>query len=170
MSDSTEYEKFAERFESAMSAWKFQVDSYWTRSSYFAVFETAAAAGVWQLIDAKHWWTSLFFSLGLVVLTGLWFFNNIRLHEYIVYWWKRAGLVEETYMRSMGQTIEANPKRLSSVKDYELNRVKKLECISYHWSIQLIPVLFFFCWVWTAGLSVFYLARNCHPLCQCLFK
>jgi len=165
MSDSTEYDIFSERFESAMSAWKFQVDSYWTRNSYFALFETAAAAGVWKLIECKHWWTSLAFSVGLVVLTLLWLFNNRRLHEYISYWWERAGKAEEAYTQSGGISQENKPGWVFLVHKYESNRPNRNASIPYHNSIQVIPVLFLLSWVWTAGISLIDLACNCHQLC-----
>jgi hypothetical protein len=167
MADSTEYEKFAERFASAMSAWKFQVNSYWTRNSYFAVFETAAAAGVWKLIEDKHWWTSLAFSVGLVVLTCIWFFNNMRIHEYIRYWWKSAGEAEKAYAIFGDNPREATSKWILLVHDYESRRPNQNASIPYHLSIQAIPVLFLLCWVWTAGMSLASLACSYHQLCIC---
>ena len=168
MADSTEHEKFAERFESAMSAWKFQVDSYWTRNSYFAVFETAAAAGVWKLLDDKHWWTSIIFSGGLIVLTCVWFFNNLRMHEYIRYWWKQAGEAERAYAASVNNPHEAAQEWIWLVHDYELRRINQNALIPYHASIQTIPVLFLLCWVWTAGMSLVNLACSC--LQPCIWK
>ena len=168
MSNSSEYEKFAERFESAMSAWRFQVDSYWTRNSYFAVFETAAAAGIWKLIDDKHWWTSLAFSAGLLVLTRIWLFSNKRLHEYIIYWWKRAEAAEKSYTQSGDNLHKATLGWVFLVHDYESNRPNQDASIPYHLSIQIIPWLFLLGWVWTAGMSLIDLACNCHHLC--IFK
>jgi hypothetical protein len=167
MSDTTEYERFAERFESAMSAWKFQVESYWTRNSYFAAFETAAAAGVWNLIENKHWWTSLAFSAGLIALTFIWFFNNMRIHEYIDYWWKRAGSAEEAYTDSAKAPNGVPTPWIYLVHDYENNRQKSLKWISYHCLIQSIPILFLICWFCIFCMSIFYLGCNCHQLCMC---
>jgi hypothetical protein len=165
MAETTEHEKFAERFESAMSAWKFQVESYWTRNSYFALFETAAAAGVWKLIADRHWWTSFAFSAGLIVLTLIWLFNNMRIHEYIRYWWKSAGEAEKAYVASIKMPSEVKPEWILLVHDYETRRPNQNALIPYHLSINAIPVLFILCWGWTAGMSLVNLGCSCHQLC-----
>ena len=153
-----DHAKLPEQFAIAMENWRFQVGSYWTRNSYFAVFETAATAGIWRLIELKHWWTSLACSIGLVVLTIVWIFNNVRLHEYIRYWWERAGTAEEAYLKSCDRAIPL-------VSNYEKNRPSRNTSIAYHQSVQTIPVLFLLCWVWLGGMSLINLACNCHQLC-----
>jgi hypothetical protein len=77
-------------YKTIFETWRFQVDSYWTRSSYFAAFETAAFAGVWELYTAKEPpnYLGIVFSLLCFFLTGIWFLNNRRTHQYVDYWWK----------------------------------------------------------------------------------
>ena len=36
-----------------LETWSAQVDSYWTRTNYFAAFEIAAAAGTWVVLNAN---------------------------------------------------------------------------------------------------------------------
>src|ERR1700721_3689307 len=73
-----------------------EVDSYWTRTNYFAAFETAAIAGTWVLLGQKdltlgHWSVLL-----AVLLTLGWIFSNLKSHAYVRYWW---GVLEEIESR-----------------------------------------------------------------------
>jgi len=83
-------------YQIAVDTWKFQVEQYWTRSSYYVVFELALAAGIWKIFGEKHWFTSGFVSIGAVLFTALWILNNERLNEYISYYWRRLKAIEET--------------------------------------------------------------------------
>ena|ERR1035437_2627654 len=82
-----------EAYKIAFETWRFQVNSYWTRNSYFALFETAAVAGVWKLIDG-HGVTAAMFSLLCGFLIFIWGSNNRRSHEYIRYWWEQLKQLE----------------------------------------------------------------------------
>ena len=73
--------------------WRFQVDSYWQRTSYFAVFETAAIAGVWQVLANRPRLALALAGLG-IVLTILWLLNNARTHAYVGYWWQALAEIE----------------------------------------------------------------------------
>ncbi len=37
----------------ALETWRFQIDSYWTRNSYFVTFHTAIVAAVWEITKSK---------------------------------------------------------------------------------------------------------------------
>ena len=71
-----------------LETWSGQVDSYWQRTSYFAAFETVAIAGTWEVVNEGYRKTGLcLFGFG-VILTALWIFNNVKTHQYVVYWWE----------------------------------------------------------------------------------
>ncbi|HLY32453.1 MAG TPA: hypothetical protein VKQ36_15620, partial [Ktedonobacterales bacterium] len=84
--------------KSALDTWKFQIDSYWSRNSYFATFHSAIMAGVWQISKTaqgqRRIGAQLFCYAGMF-LAILWLINNIRVHQYIVYWWTRAAEIEK---------------------------------------------------------------------------
>ncbi len=81
-------------YKIACETWRFQVNSYWTRNSYFAVFETASVAGVWKLTNG-HGVTAVAFSLLCAMLTWVWGDNNRRTHEYVRFWWEEIIRLEK---------------------------------------------------------------------------
>lgn len=70
------------------ATWRFQIDSFWTRNTYFAGFQTAAVAGA-VTVSEKHHWTGLFASLAALILAGIWFLSCDRLYEYQQFWWEK---------------------------------------------------------------------------------
>jgi hypothetical protein len=88
--DTTSMEIYKTLFET----WRSQVNSYWQRSNYFAVFETAALAGCWSLMEHGHLWMGLF-GAGLgICLTIVWWSSNSTVHSYVVYWWEAIKAIE----------------------------------------------------------------------------
>ena len=66
-------------YKSLFETWRFQVNSHWQRSSFFAAFETVALAACWKLFaDKPNTCTAI---LGVVLavlgffLTVVWFLN-----------------------------------------------------------------------------------------------
>jgi len=153
--EESEQSKFAERFQSALETWRFEVESYWTRTSYFAVFETAALGGQW-LIFKDYWYTSLALSIAGMSLTVLWFTNNSRMHEYVDQWWRRAGEIEAHFGIPEGRTL---------IHDFELRKTITHR-IPYHAIDRyLVPGIFFAGWSWMLGWGVFRLVLavcGCH--------
>jgi hypothetical protein len=89
-------DKLFKVYEQIFQTWRWQVDSYWQRSNYFAAFETAAIAGCWLVLTAKdrHIWAgSILSGLG-VILTIAWFYNNHKTHKYISHWWESLRKLE----------------------------------------------------------------------------
>jgi len=148
--------EFAERFGTAIAIWKFQVDSYWTRSSYFALFETAALTALWQVFRAGYNVTSLFLCLLGMVLTFIWMYNNRRVHKYVDYWWKRGASIEEEFL------VKAERRFIAG---YEVLRNDE-PLMRYSHLVQLIPLLFIASWAWLFGLSAWTLIhQNPKPWC-----
>src|SRR5271165_7529046 len=126
-------EKHKMLFEAALSEWKFQVDSYWTRMSHFAVFELAFAAGLWKIFEGRHYFTSAGLAVGAIALTVIWILNNLRLHEYIVFYWERIEHFESLLLLTPQDSI---------VHYFKRNRPPKKFPGEYHRYIHAIPVLF----------------------------
>ena len=138
----------------SFEAWKFQVDAYWTRTSYFALFELAFAAGVWKVFTDNHWFTSAGMAAGAEVLTIVWIVNNARLHEYIDYYYRRIMHFEA----ALGLVGEG-----SIFSRFEDNR-RKCPPGSYHIYVQLIPSLFLLGWGWMLCWSICNLHSMFHHL------
>jgi hypothetical protein len=133
-------DKYRMLFDAAVDAWKFQIDSYWTRMSHFAVFELAFAAGLWKIFETQqHYFTSVGLAFGAIVLTIIWIVNNSRLHEYILYYWSRIGHFESLLALSPDDSI---------VLHFKKNRHHKRFPGEYHIYIQMIPMLFLAGWFW----------------------
>jgi len=64
-------------YKSLFDTWRFEVNSHWQRSSYFAAFETVAIAAYWKVrsVPSDRGW-AIFLSMLGAILTGVWFLNN----------------------------------------------------------------------------------------------
>ena len=137
-------------YNTVFETWRFQVVSYWQRTSYFAAFETAALVAVWTILDGRteHLYTARF-ATGLgALLTVLWFLNNLKTHAYVAYWWKTLGDIERA-LSNVGMTPSI-PVKMDFVSNYEYRRRTDGLCVplKYRYQVQAIPVVFLAAWVW----------------------
>jgi hypothetical protein len=132
----------------AWENWRFQVNSGWNRSNYFAVVETVALAGAWQVLgEHKHPATAFFFAFLGLLSTLIWLLNDLINHAYIHYWW-----------RATGQS-----------HDYD----KKAEELGGRWwpnvglkyshLMHVIPIIFSAAWIWILWLFI-PSPRSCYVL------
>jgi hypothetical protein len=132
-----------ETLKAALDAWRFQIDSYWSRNSYFVTFHTAIMAAVWEITknkdlgDSRRLAAECFCYAGMF-LAVLWLVNNIRVHQYILYWWKKAEGIEK---------LLAGPEETRLVFGYDKHRLPKRIPGDYHIWMNSIPVLFLFVWI-----------------------
>lgn len=134
-------------YKIAFETWRFQVNSYWSRNSYFAVFETAAVAGMWKLTD-RHRFTAVVFALLCGVLTWIWGTSSRRSHEYVRFWWEETTRLEKHYANSNASTTEAVVSLVSgfeSWRDKYRDKSRDTE-LSYSKLIRLVPWLFGIGW------------------------
>jgi hypothetical protein len=123
----------------AWENWRFQVDSGWNRSNYFAVVETVALAGAWQVLDkGSHPKTALFFAFLGLLSTIVWLLNDLINHTYILYWWQSTDGSKE-YEQKAG---ELGGRWWSKVG------------LKYSHLMHLIPVIFSAAWLWILGLFI----------------
>jgi hypothetical protein len=148
--------EFAERFGVAMDTWRFQVDSYWTRNSYFAVFETGALASLWFVFREGYNATCIAGSVIGCILTVVWLFNNSRGHSYVSYWWDRLKAIEKEF--------EVNHNR-RLVRGYNKRRGGDFY-FKYSGMLQVVPCLFMASWLWLIGLSGWTMCHQ-HITCYC---
>lgn len=117
-------------YKSLFETFRWQVDSYWQRSSYFAAFETAAIAGCWYLLDKDNKWLWAGFSVSILgtALTIVWFLNNHKTHAYVEYWWNALPLIEGPLGVNLARGQRGGG------------------CIRYSYLVQAVPVMFFLAW------------------------
>lgn len=142
-----------EAYKISFETWRFQVESYWTRTSYFAVFEAAAAAGAWKLTEG-HGVTAALFSLLSLALTMVWMSNNRRSHEYVRFWWEQIIEIEKLVSKHTAN-IAAPP--LAS--DFERWRTKyrregRSREFGYAKMIRLVPYIFAAGWLYVLGFNL----------------
>jgi hypothetical protein len=128
-----------QRKDSALANWRFQVDSGWNRSNYFAVVETVALAGAWQVLDQnKYPKTALFFAFLGLLSTIIWLLNDMINHTYILYWWR---LTDE------GQDYE---KRAGQFGGRWWPKVG----LKYSHLMHVIPIIFGAAWLWMLAVFI----------------
>lgn len=124
-----------------LETWGTQVDSYWTRTNYFAAFEIAAMAGTCVLLGQKDLTLGhLCLPLALLLTLG-WIFSNLKSHAYVEYWW------------NVLKEIEARDEWLRKpdyVSNYESRRRKPAALLRFRYSVftnWLVPVFFLAAWL-----------------------
>lgn len=140
--------------------WSAQVDSYWTRTNYFAAFELAAIAGSWVVLDDSTLITEhrrlvfaaiLTFSLALI-LTVAWIFSNLKSYDYHIYWWRVLAEIE-----TGGGWRDGAPKYVSRHEERRkrsplLDKFPLLGKRDYHnFTNLVVPVAFLVIWVILVG-------------------
>lgn len=127
----------------AWDNWRFQVDSGWNRSNYFAVVEMVALAGTWQVVDQNVYpKTALFFAFLGLLSTVIWFLNDLINHTYILYWWQSTD-------QSQGYEKETT------------GRWWKKVGLKYSHLMHVIPTIVGAAWLWMLGLFI-----SRHPSCR----
>jgi hypothetical protein len=143
----------AEIYKSVLDTWRFQVNSYWQRSWYFAALETVAMAGFWKLVTdpaVPRYVDAVFGTLGLS-LTVVWWLSNRKTHEYVEHWWQ--SLLE----------LEARLELRQEGTDYATRiEARQKSGLRYRYLVQVVPVLFFLAWSFLLGLVVFQIGISYH--------
>jgi len=122
------------------SNWRFQVDSLWNRSNFFAVVETVALAGAWQVLDQnKHRKTALFFAFLGLLSTIIWLLNDLISYTYILYWWRSTDQSQEYEKRA---------------KDLGIGKWWPKVGLKYSHLMHVIPIIFCVAWLWTLGVFI----------------
>jgi hypothetical protein len=135
-------ESLRDALKTTLDVWQFQINSYWTRNSYFVTFHSAIMAAVWEItknptmIAPRRHAAEGFCYAGLF-LSVVWLVNNIRVHQYITYWWRRAAAIEK---------LLSGPPETRLVFGYDKHRLPKLIPGDYHLWMNSIPALFIVVW------------------------
>jgi len=135
--------QFRDALKTTLDVWRFQVDSYWTRNSYFVAFHTAIMAAVWEItkntnLPASRKFAAKGFCYAGMFLALVWFVNNVRVHQYIIYWWRKAADIEK---------LLDGPEETRLVLGYDKHRLRKRIKGDYHIWMNSIPVLFAVIWI-----------------------
>jgi len=120
--------------DSAWENWRFQVNSGWNRSNYFAVVETIALTGAWQVLQRREYpKTALFFAFLGLLSTIIWLLNDLVNHAYILHWWRATD-------QSEGYEEEAKGRWWPGVG------------LKYSHLMHVIPIIFVAAWLWILWL------------------
>ncbi len=131
-------------FKTALDIWQFQINSYWSRNSFFAAFHSAIMAAVWQVsknaasMAPLRKLTAEGICYAGTFLAFVWLVNSIRVHQYITYWWTRAASIEKLMSRE---------ERACLIQGYDNRRPPKVIPGEYHIWMNMIPVLFIGLWL-----------------------
>ncbi len=129
-----------EIYKSLFDTWRFEVNSHWQRSSYFAAFETVALGACWKLLTGppnQRWAGAVLSELG-VILTGIWFLNNQKTHHYGRHWFEAVCEVEARLMKHSGEHGIDFATRI-------LHR-RRTDLIGHPYLVQMVPVIFYIAW------------------------
>ena len=141
-----EHQRMVELYKTIFETWRFQINSYWQRSSYFAAFETAAIFGCWHLIvgTPPHLKAGALVSILGAVLTIIWLINNHKTHKYVDYWWIALGKIEGKLALPLS-TVDGKQQEQSDFAF--VGRHTGSGQPPYTWVVQSVPVLFFVVWL-----------------------
>jgi hypothetical protein len=146
--------------------WRFQINSNWQRTNYFAVFEIAALGGVWKIISERYIVSGFVAaSLGFL-LTIIWFLNDIKAGKYIDYWWQSLSRIEKDIASSGAQGEGPRLPALDFVSNYfhncEIYKIERLGWPRYQTLMRAVPKIFMLAWFccWLFALSY---CRCRHP-------
>jgi hypothetical protein len=87
-------DKNLEVYKAVFDTWRYEVNSYWQRNSYFAAFETAAMAGCWYVVEHKYHWPGFVFSIAGLGSAVIWWITSIAVHRYVQHWWEGIKTIE----------------------------------------------------------------------------
>lgn len=143
-----------EVYKALFETWRFQVNSHWQRSSFFAAFETAAIAACWKLFTVKPDTQTGAPVLGFLLaalgtaLTIVWLLINERTHRYALYWLDAVGEIEARVMKGS--------------REWGIDFARKIPAtikrgpIEHHNLERAVPGLFLVAWI------VMFLFGICH--------
>ncbi len=136
-----ETKELIEVYKSLFETWRFEVNSHWQRSSYFAAFETVAVAACWELLtdSSGQRWAGIGLSALGIILTMVWFLNNNKTRYYARYWLRAVERIEQ---RLMERTGEADIDLAGRI----LNR-SRTDVIAHPHLVQAVPVIFLLAWI-----------------------
>jgi hypothetical protein len=135
-----ETKELLEVYKSLFDTWRFEVNSHWQRSSYFAAFETVALGACWKLLTGppdQRWAGGVLSVLG-IILTGIWFLNNQKTRYYARHWFRAVCDVEARLIKASGEQGIDFATRI-------LHRHRK-DLIGHPYLVQTVPVIFYAAW------------------------
>jgi hypothetical protein len=143
--------------------WRFQVTSNWQRTNYFAVIETAALGGVWKVISDGYAISGLIATLLGILLTAVWFLNDVTAGSYIDYWWRSLARIETDIGASLASGTTGAGSAPDLVSNYDANALTygvKRCWLSYRSLMRAVPAIFMAGWL-CCLLFAFY---SCHTV------
>jgi len=150
--------------------WRFQVDSGWHRSNYFAAFETALLLGIGKVILDGHTFFGVIACVLGLALTLIWIRNDEKVQSYIDYWWAAIQGIEKQFLAcNAASNPEADLPKWNFASEYDANakeryHVHRIEWPSYRSLMRLVPWLFMIAWLCLIGLALATLHLHGHHM------
>jgi hypothetical protein len=135
LSRSSAQEVSLEVYKNIFDTWRYEVDSYWQRNSYFAAFETALVGGCWYVAEHKHLISALAFAALGFLSALIWFLTSIAVHRYVDYWWESIKRIEDKLSLKSESLDFASQHRGSRIRPRPSHLV------------LAIPILFMIAWI-----------------------
>jgi hypothetical protein len=135
-----------EVYKAVFETWRFEVNSHWQRSSYFAAFETVAIAACWKLLDeSRSVWAGTVLAVLGVLLTEIWRRNNDKTHFYAEYWLRKVTELEKSLSEGGHESILFATEILNRPRN---SRIRHRDLV------QAVPMIFFIAWITLFGLGI----------------
>jgi hypothetical protein len=141
-------DELLEIYDSTLETWRFQVNSHWQRSSYFAAFETVAVAAAWTLLTnySSQKLAGIVLPVLGIALTGVWFLNNSKTHFYARYWFQKVSDIERKLVeRGDEQDIDFASRLLTR---------QRTDSIPHPRLVQSVPLFFLIAWIFLLGFGI----------------
>lgn len=135
-----------EVYKTLFETWRFEGNSNWQRSSYFAAFETVAVAACWKLLaDTKSVSAGIALAVLGIVLTEIWRRNNQKTHFYAVYWLGKVAEIEKRL------SVEAKEPLTFAA---EILHRPRTGWLRHRHLVQAVPMIFFVAWAALLGVGL----------------
>ena len=141
-----ETSELLEMYKSLFETWRFEVNSHWQRSSYFAAFETVAIGACWTVLNRPPGseWASVVLSVLGILLTAVWYLSNGKTHFYAVYWLRKVALIEERLIQHGEPGIDFANQILNRSRGWMRHRHL----------VQAVPLIFLLAWIFLLVFGV----------------
>lgn len=135
-------------YQLMVETWRWQIDSNWHRTAYFAAFQTAVLVAVGYAIVYVQFGISLAASVFGLLLNVVWLLNDRKTGAYTDYWRKAAESTEGSLPKHL---------RFVSKSEYEEKALTwgvRIACPKYNHLMLSVRLLFAVAWIAGIVLSV----------------
>lgn len=137
-----------------VETWKWQINSNWHRTDYFAAFQTALLLAAGKVVTDAHFCSGIALCAFGFALNVAWILNDVKTGAYTHYWRKAA----ENMEGKVGLPLES---QFVSESEYEKKAREwhvRVECPKYGHLMWCVRLLFTVAWI---ALTVTAIVKIC---------